>query len=239
MFREEAGALLSLPKHPNLASFVNFDLSARPKPILVMELIQGQSLDRLVRNRSMSVGQVLGYLDGILAGLEAMHQVGIGHLDVKPSNVILRDDGTPALVDFGLSGRHLRPGCGTLEYCAPEVLGIAPQGQTPSPAQTDIYAFGCCAYELLSADLMFDSDDETALITQHVSHDGWPKKLAEFGAAPQLTELAALIGACIRRDPRNRPSAREVRKMLRAVTGKLKSLNWPLSPTTFAEGISA
>src|SRR5690606_34377160 len=89
MFRDEAGALLSLPAHDNLARFVTFDLSARPKPILVMELIPGTPLDRLIRSRALSMRRVIAQLDGILAGLAAMHAVGVGHLDVKPSNVIL------------------------------------------------------------------------------------------------------------------------------------------------------
>jgi hypothetical protein len=57
LFREEAGALLSLPQHPNLARFVTFDLAARPKPILVMELIRGQSLDRVIRARSLTMSR--------------------------------------------------------------------------------------------------------------------------------------------------------------------------------------
>jgi eukaryotic-like serine/threonine-protein kinase len=121
LFREEAGALLGLPQHENLARFVTFDLAARPKPILVMELIRGAGLDRLIRSRSLTIDRALKYLDGILAALEAMHGAGVGHLDIKPSNVILRDGQTPVLVDFGLSGRQLRPGCGTLEYCGGQV----------------------------------------------------------------------------------------------------------------------
>src|SRR5690606_851108 len=126
MFRDEAGALLSLPRHTNLARFVNFDIAAKPKPILVMELIPGQSLEKASRSSALTMDLALKYLDGLLAGLAAMHAVGVAHLDVKPSNVILRDEHTPVLVDFGLSGRQLRPGCGTLEYCAPEVLGVLP-----------------------------------------------------------------------------------------------------------------
>src|SRR5688572_26699963 len=143
MFREEGGALLSLPAHPNLARFVTFDLGARPKPILVMELILGTALDRLLRSRSLTMQRVTDYLDGILAGLEAMHEVGVGHLDIKPTNVILRDGETPVLVDFGLSGRHLRPGCGTVEYTAPEVLGVFPEDHQPMPPPADMYSVGC------------------------------------------------------------------------------------------------
>ena len=76
-------------------------------------------------------------LDGIAAGLEAMHAAGIGHLDVKPANIILRETAAadrlaagarrrrprlpPVLVDFGLAGRKVRPGCASPYYGAPEV----------------------------------------------------------------------------------------------------------------------
>ncbi len=230
MFREEAGALLALPSHPNLARFVTFDLAARPKPILVMELIEGSSLDRLVRSRSLTVQRVMEYLDGILAGLKVMHDAGLGHLDLKPSNVILRDGATPVLVDFGLSGRQLRPGCGSLDYCAPEVLGLVPEGHTPTPQAADIYAFGCTAFELLTAQPLFDGEDEMVLATQHVSHDGWPARLAALDADPRVSPLARTLALCLRRDPRNRTRVEHLRATLAQLAPQLRSVEWPISP---------
>lgn len=229
LFRDEAGALLSLPRHENLANFVTFDLAARPKPILVMELIRGFSLDRMIRSRSLTAERALSYLDGILAGIEAMHEVGVGHLDVKPNNVILREGETPVLVDFGLSGRQLRPGCGTLEYCSPEILGVIPKELTaPPPAAADMYAFACTSYEILTASSLFDAEDETALASAHVTHDGWPEKLVQLAADPDLTDLATVFAACLRRDPRNRPTATEARNALRYAGEKAAQHNWPL-----------
>jgi hypothetical protein len=228
MFREEAGALLSLPAHQNLARFVTFDLAARPKPILVMELIRGASLDRLVRSRSLTTASAFGYLDGILAGLSAMHGVGIGHLDVKPSNVILRDSETPVLVDFGLSGRHLRPGCGTLEYCAPEILGVIPADYTREPMATDVYAFGCLAFEVLTAELLLDAEDEMGLIALQLGHDGWPEKLRTFAEHPGCAALADVLVACLRKDPRSRPAASAVRERLGELRDQYAELPWPL-----------
>ncbi|MBX3181552.1 MAG: serine/threonine protein kinase [Polyangiaceae bacterium] len=229
LFREEAGALLALPSHPNLARFVTFDLAARPKPILVMELIRGFSLDRMIRSRSLTTERALGYLDGILAGLSAMHAAGVGHLDLKPGNVILRDGHEPVLVDFGLSGRQLRPGCGTLEYCAPEILGVVPPGATPTPQAADMYAFACTAYEILTAITLFEGDDEMALASAHVNHDGWPEHIAELGQVSQLTQLMTILAACLRRDPRHRPSAQETRDALSSLTPSLSRLPWPLA----------
>jgi len=229
LFREEAGALLSLPQHPNLARFVTFDVGARPKPILVMELIRGPSLDRLIRNRSLTIERVLGYLDGILCGLEAMHNVGIAHLDLKPSNVILRDGDTPVLVDFGLSGRHLRPGCGSMHYCAPEVLGVAPERGTTSPLPADIYAFGCTAFEALTAELLFDGPDEMVIVNAHVNHDGWPPALTALAHVPHTRQIANVLAACLRHDARNRPTVRQVRKALHDLAHDLRGHPWPLA----------
>ncbi|MFO0571020.1 MAG: protein kinase, partial [Polyangiaceae bacterium] len=187
LFRDEAGALLSLPHHENLSRFVTFDMAARPKPILVMELIRGVGLDRLIRSRSLTTERAFDYLDGILAGLDAMHGAGVGHLDLKPSNVIMRDGDTPVLVDFGLSGRKLRPGCGTVEYCSPEVIGIVPEDhQAPSPLAADVYAFACMAFEVLTGQILFTAPDETGILGQHLSHDGWPPRLAALAQQPGL-----------------------------------------------------
>ena len=235
MFKDEAGALLSLPTHENLAGFVTFDLSARPKPILVMELIPGTALDRLIRSRALTMPRVVAQLDGILAGLEAMHAANIGHLDVKPSNVILRDGKTPVLVDFGLSGRALRPGCGTIEYTAPEVLGVVPQGVSPSAVAADIYAFGCLAYEMLTGNILFDGADELALVSQHVSHDGWVDELQRLATLPRLDPLANLIGSCLRHDGRNRPSSSQLRNALTGALLPLLDLSWPLTIPARAE----
>jgi hypothetical protein len=228
MFRQEAGALLALPKHPNLARFVSFDAEARPKPILVMELIGGNSLERVIRRGLLTVSAAFSYLDGVLAGLEAMHSAGVGHLDVKPANVILREERTAVLVDFGLSGRHIRPGCGTLEYCAPEVLGVVQGGYETSPANTDMYAFACMAFETLTSRYVIDGKDETAIISQHVEHDGWPRRLSEFARVDGARELAMLLARCLRRDPKYRPSAREARRALALPAHTLESRPWPL-----------
>ncbi len=232
MFRDEAGALLSLPRHRNLARFVNFDMDAKPKPILVMELIAGQSLEKASRSSALSMDRVLNYLDGLLAGLSAMHVAGVAHLDVKPSNVIVRDEDTPVLVDFGLSGRQLRPGCGTLEYCAPEILGVYPENFTPTAVPADMYAFACTAYELLCSQLLFDGPDEMSIMTQHVGHDGWPAPLVKLSQVPGFKDVAVVLAACLRRDPRARPSAAATRLALRTAAEKehLAKTAWPVRP---------
>jgi serine/threonine protein kinase len=228
LFREEASALLNLPHHPNLARFVTFDLAARPKPILVMELVEGLSLDQLLTAGPLDRPRALAILDGVLAGLEAMHVAGIGHLDVKPSNVILRGGRTPVLVDFGLSGRHIRPGCATLPYGAPEVWGLHIDGWPPTPPPVDDYAAACMAFEMLTTHDLFDGASEMSIITLHLHSDGWPEPLRRLRADPALQPLADALATALRRHPGQRSTASQLRAALRGLARQLQDRPWPL-----------
>jgi serine/threonine protein kinase len=228
LFREEAGALIGLPPHANLARFVTFDAGSKPKPILVMELVEGATLEGLLETRSSDTVRALHVLDDVLGGLEAMHAIGIGHLDLKPSNVVLRKGEQGVLVDFGLAGRHIRPGCATGPYGAPEVWGALDGQVEISPAKADVYAFGCVAFETLLGRLLFDAGSEIALITAHVGHDGFPPPLRALGSRPELAPLVELLFSTLRRDPANRPAASAVRKELARIAPALARLPWPI-----------
>ena len=234
LFREEAGALLMLPAHANLARFVTFDAGAKPKPILVMELVEGPNLERLLELKELNVHKALHLLDGIGAGLEAMHAVGIAHLDVKPANVIVRDhapdnQGSPVLVDFGLAGRRVRPGCGTLDYSAPEIWGVHGPGPHGGPP-ADAYAFCCLGFELLTGSTMFDAPNEMAMIAHHSNHDGMPERVAELAGDPRTRGLAEVLAKGLRQAPADRASIATLRSELAALRTELAALPWPLLP---------
>jgi hypothetical protein len=229
MFREEASALMAVPQHPNLARFVTFDAGSRPKPILVMELVEGMSLDRVIATHALDAPRAFQVLDDVLAGLDAMHGVGVGHLDLKPSNVVLRKGEEAVLVDFGLAGRHVRLGCATGPYGAPEVWGaLAGTPSTPMPA--DVYAFGCLAFEVLTTRTLFEADNEMAQIALHVAHDGMPPGLRELSSKHKaLGPLAELLFATLRREPKNRATVPAVRAELRKIAPLLARQKWPLA----------
>ena len=233
LFREEARALLALPRHSNLARFVTFDVGARPKPILVMELVRGPTLERVLDREEFSVAKALHILDGIAQGLEAMHNVGVAHLDVKPSNIILRDtenrESTPVLVDFGLAGRQLRPGCATVHYGAPEVWSNNPVAdQAPMP--TDVYAFSCLAFELLTNEILFDGDTAVSIVSAHLGHGGMPELLGELGCDPRFGNLVEVLAMGLRNSSDERASIGELRTGLAELTKELRPLEWPLAP---------
>ena len=232
MFRQEAGALLAIPPHENLASFVTFDAGAKPKPLLVMELVEGPTLERVLAKGDMDCPRGLALIDGMLAGLEAMHAVGVGHLDVKPSNVIVRERANlamqPVLVDFGLAGRHVRPGCATGNYGAPEIWGLVPAGSSLMPMPADVYAMGCVAYEVMTGQTLFSAPSEMAMIAAHVSHDGKPAPVAALAVERDTAPFADWLSRCLRQDPSKRATVRELRHGIRVLGETLKRCAWPL-----------
>ncbi len=229
LFRSEASALMMLPNHANLARFVTFDVGARPLPILVMELVEGVTLERVIFSQTFEMKRCLKVMDDVLAGLEAMHSVGIGHLDLKPSNVVLRRNEQGVLVDFGLAGRNIRQGCGTGPYGSPEVWGAIGDDVVPSPPKADIYSFGCMAFEMLTGKVLFDAPNEVTQITMHVSHDGFPLPMRSLIANPEIGPLAEVLVPTLRRDPRHRPTAEELRKDIRAVASMVEEAKWPVA----------
>jgi serine/threonine protein kinase len=230
LFRSEAPTLRSLPPHANLAHIVTFDGDAKPKPILVMEFVEGPTLERLIAARALDAGRALRVLDDVLAGLEAMHALGIAHLDVKPANVVLRRPHEDAvLVDFGLAGRHLRPGCATGGYGAPEVWAARAPTERPTPA--DVYAFGCVAYEAFVGEPLFESADELAQIALHSAHDGQPAQVRALMDRPDSMALGEWLRSSLRRDPEKRATAKELRERLRALRPSLIGSKWPLTTT--------
>jgi serine/threonine protein kinase len=232
MFRQEAGALLAVPSHDNLASFVTFDAGAKPKPILVMELVEGPTLERVLSRGDMDCIRALGLVDGVLSGLEAMHSVGVGHLDVKPSNVILREreqlPNQPVLVDFGLAGRHVRPGCATGNYGAPEIWGLVPDGTTLTPMPADVYAVGCVAYEVMTGQTLFSAASEMAMIASHISHDGNPPPVQALAHKKDTAPFAEWLSMCLRQDPRQRATVGTLRNGLKQLRKALANVPWPI-----------
>ena len=230
LFREEAGALLAIPEHDNLARFVTFDAGARPKPILVMELIDGARCDKVIASRLLTMEASVALLDGVLGGLAAMHSVGVGHLDLKPSNVILRGSTQPTqpvLVDFGLAGRHMRPGCGTTSYGAPEVW-VTPEGWKTTPMAADVYSFGCLAYEVLTGETLFEAPNEVGIISAHLLHDGVPPPVKRLADRAVTAGLAGLLRKCLRKTPEERAPASELRAELKRVGAGIAGRSWPV-----------
>ena len=147
-------ALVSLKLiHPNIVTLRAFEEN-NGAPFLVMDYIEGQTLsDCLAVRGKLSEAETIKLLKPIAAALDYAHSEKVIHRDVKPSNIIIRKDGHPFILDFGIAreiqesmtrvtGRTIS---GTLLYMSPEQLRGAP----PKPAQ-DVYSFSAMAYECLA-----------------------------------------------------------------------------------------
>ncbi len=228
LFRQEAGALLALPAHAHLARFITFDASAEPKPILAMEFVRGENLERALENNDLTIDRALGIIDNVLSGLEAMHAVQIAHLDVKPLNVVLRTTtGDAVLVDFGLAGRRIRTGCGSVHYGAGEVWVEGGDAHEPFPA--DVYATACVAYEVLTGKVLFGGDSVKEVLDQHLVKQPAAAVLSRLQRTRSLAGLAELLRAALARDPRRRPTAARLRAGFQAVGPELRRIAWPIA----------
>ncbi len=226
MFRDEAGALLAVPAHRNLAGFVTFDATAKPKPILVMEYVRGTNLERTLEQNGLDVARAFAIIDDLLAGIVAMHEVSVAHLDVKPANVVLREsNGVAVLVDFGLAGRRLRAGCGSVHYGAREVWA---DGATDPPFGADVYAAACVAFEVLTNSVLVRGDSLNDVIANHFSKQPAADVLATLERMPRLGPLSELLRASLSRDSKRRPTAARLRAGFSAIAPDLRSLTWPI-----------
>lgn len=228
MFRHEASALLALPAHAHLARFITFDASAQPKPILVMEFVRGSNLERALEGNDLTMDRALAIIDNVLSGIEAMHAVQIAHLDVKLLNVVLRDTtGDAVLVDFGLAGRRIRTGCGSVHYGAAEIWLEGGDAHEPFPA--DVYAAGCLAYEVLTNKVLFGGDSVKQVIDQHLVKQPAAAVLTRMQRTSSLAGLAELLRAALTRDPKRRPTAARLRAGFKAIAPELSRMAWPIA----------
>ncbi|MFO0737807.1 MAG: serine/threonine-protein kinase [Labilithrix sp.] len=226
--RAEASALAAIPVHHNLARILAFDIASKPKPFLVMELVEGRTMEKELLEKTLTTERALEILDGVAAGLDAMHSAGVGHLDVKPDNVILRrETGAATLVDFGLSGRTVKKRCGNPMYSAPEVWNDDREPESAFAA--DAYSFACFAFETLTGTVLFDHpDDVFNIIRQHMNHDGLPPGVAGLRARPELRKLAEILQRALRANPAHRTRVRMIRTELARLAPQIKDLPWPL-----------
>ncbi|MBZ5646055.1 MAG: protein kinase [Acidobacteriia bacterium] len=222
-FHKEALTLSRL-SHPNIATVFDFD-TQEGTDFLVTEFIPGLTLDSMLAAGPLAEKEIVRLGSQLAEGLEAAHQHGVIHRDLKPGNVRITADARVKILDFGLARIvHGEAGpaavtesltetglvAGTLPYMAPEQL----LGSSLDP-RTDIWAAGCVLYEMASGRRPFLGSG-TAL-TDAILHQAPAPPLKLNPLLPWALE--AVILKCLEKDPENRyQSARELAVDLRRLT---------------------
>jgi serine/threonine protein kinase len=186
--------------HPGIASVYDFGESP-DCAWLVMELVDGESLSALLRREGvLPVARALDVVAQTAAALQAAHDGGVVHRDVKPGNLLVRPDGTVKVTDFGVASATdavplTRTGhvIGTAYYLSPEQAA----GRSASPA-SDVYALGVVAYECLTGGRPFPGENPVAVALAHLRSPVPP--LPDSVPAP----VRALVERALAKDPAQR-----------------------------------
>ena len=202
-FDHEARAASEV-KHSHLVPLLDYG-QADGRRYIAMRYVAGRSLQqRIEAEGPLPVPDVVRIAAEVGSGLDALHEHGLVHRDVKTANVMLDRDGSASLTDFGLAkgpgfSALTRPGrvLGTLDYAAPEVLRGEPAGPL-----SDIYALGCVVYESLSGNAPFRGNSMFEL-GMAVLADTPPDPCAHRGDAPQ--QLSSTVLLALAKDPAARP----------------------------------
>jgi len=206
--------LLATVNHPRIAAIYGLE-QTEAGPLLVLELVEGKTLAERIARGPLACEEATAIAGQIADALEAAHEQGIVHRDLKPANVKVREDGAVKVLDFGLakagaaasspvlsdsptaSAAATRDGVilGTAAYMSPEqARGKAVDGRT------DVWAFGCVLYEMLSGRLAFGGETVSDVIAAILGRE------PDWDALPPATPagLRRVLRRCLEKDPKRR-----------------------------------
>ena len=206
----EARMLASL-NHPNIAAIYAVETSG-PVHALVLELVEGETLGSRIRRRPLTVPEARGVARQIASALDAAHACGIVHRDLKPENVMLGPRDFVKVLDFGVAKSGAVPAgvdaptvsrgatlegsvIGTVAYMSPEqARGLAVD------RRTDIWAFGCVLYEMLTGRRAFRGETTTDIVVATLEKD------PDWSALPKDTPpgIRRLLKRTLQKDPHDR-----------------------------------
>ena len=203
-FYAEARAAAIL-EHPNICPI--YDVGESEGALYIaMAYCDGETLSQILERGPMPLQQAVDVAVQIAKGLQAAHEAGIVHRDIKTSNIIVTGRGEAKILDFGIAKMDTeedltKPGArlGTLHYMAPEQV----RGEESSPA-TDLWALGVVLYEMLTARRPFIGSNYAAVLHSILKEEPQPIRWIQPDT-PQWVEN--VVSALLSKEPKNRPSS--------------------------------
>jgi serine/threonine protein phosphatase PrpC len=230
---EEIGRALD---HPAILKIVPIDPKERSRPYLVMEYLVGQTLDEILQQtKPMADAEALRIVSRVCDALDYLHKHEVIHRDLKPQNIMLCNDGSLRIMDFGIakaaSSKRITfggfsPTLGTPDYMAPEQV----KGQR-GDERTDIYSLGAILYEMVTGHLPFEGQNAYQVMNARLVGDPVAPRTHNPALRPEVEEI---ILHAMARNPNDRyQTAAEFKADLDApqdvhVTGRANRLQAPV-----------
>lgn len=211
-FVQEAKSASAL-NHPNIITIYEID-SAGPITFIAMEYVKGRTMKELIPGSGLGTEQALTYAVQIADALAALHREGIVHRDVKPANIMIRENAGIKVLDFGLaklaeeidvtdkSGLtttgQTEDGAimGTVPYMSPEQI----EGK-PLDMRSDIFSFGVVLYEMFSGSRPFRAGDKSSVAAAILNEEPVPLTRLKSSILP---EIERMVSRCLEKDPQRR-----------------------------------
>jgi eukaryotic-like serine/threonine-protein kinase len=197
-------------------------------PYLVMELVEGQSLEKMLTKGSVPFSTACAWAAQVAAALSVAHRAGIIHGDVKPANILITLESRPKLTDFGMARLASHDNgdtalLGTPAYWCPEQIIGRPQG-----ARSDLFSLGVVLYEMLTGISPFAGDSLQSVCNHVLSSTPLPPSHANASIPTAVNDIVA---ACLTKDPNHRiPSAEVLADQLFPLARRKSSSPQPVAP---------
>jgi serine/threonine protein kinase len=177
-FKREAQAAAAL-KHPNIITIYEVS-DHNGRPFFAMELVEGESLREIIKGKALTINSIIDLVIQICEGLGKAHDADIIHRDIKPTNIIIDDDGRPKILDFGLAAvqgedKLTKTGStlGTVGYMSPEQV----KGEEVDH-RSDLFSVGVLLYEMITGKRPFEGEGEAAILNSILNTN--PEPLARY-----------------------------------------------------------